>query len=88
MSKKIPDCAPQWIKDAVDSAKNVEGNTPVQTSRDRQDIDWAVEQRVQQALSARRSYVNGMYDGVLYTIVALVMVFILVWPEIKKRAVA
>ena len=56
--------------------------------RDKIDIEWLVEQRVQRTLAQRQDYLSGMYDGVLYAVIAVVLVAIILWPEIKKATAA
>ena len=56
--------------------------------RDKIDIEWLVEQRVQRTLLERQSYSNGLYDGIFYAIIVIVLVAIILWPEIKKATAA
>ena len=56
--------------------------------RDKIDIEWLVEQRVQRTLAERESYSSGLYDGIFYAIIAVVLVAIIFWPEIKKATAA
>ena len=61
---------------------------PATEVRDKIDIEWLVEQRVQRTLLERQSYSNGLYDGIFYAIIAVVLVAIILWPEIKKATAA
>ena len=67
----------------------VSGNATIASPvRDNVDIEWLVEQRVQRTLLERQSYSNGLYDGIFYAIIAVVLVAIILWPEIKKATAA
>jgi hypothetical protein len=52
--------------------------------RDRMDIEWLVEQRVQRTLAAKQSYNTGLYDGIIYSVFVISILILVFWPEVKK----
>lgn len=56
--------------------------------RDKMDIEWLVEQRVQRTLQARESYNSGFYEGLMYGIIIAAVVAVILYPDLFKKVVA
>lgn len=72
----LPECAPEWVKDAIAVGKV----TPVQSNVD---IDWRVEQKLARVLAERNLYWKGIFDGVLLGLFCIYLIWTYA-PTIKE----